>query len=79
MAAADLYAVALFVGGGARRAGVLSRREGGLRLSPSFPEVDRGRGGVLPHHKGLQGGAGSELVARNPLLQADLREVEGRV
>lgn len=79
MATADLYVVALFVGGGARRSGVLPQREGGLRLSPSFPEVDRGRGGVLPHHKGLQEGTGSERTAQNPLLQADLREVEGRV
>lgn len=78
MEGAAVYMVALFVGGGVGRAGVLPRREGGLRLSPSFPEVDQGQGFFL-HHKGPQGGEGSELTTRNRLLQADVREVEGRL
>lgn len=46
MAGADVYTLALFIGRGVRREGVLRSREGGLSLSPSFPEVDRGLKGA---------------------------------
>lgn len=80
MAGADVYTRALFIGRGVRREGVLRSREGGLSLSPSFPEVDQGleEGRVLPHCKGLQGNERSELTLRSLLLQAEVREVEGK-
>lgn len=77
MAGADLYTVALFVGGGVRIEGVLPRREGGLRSAHPSRRWIGGGDRVLPHHKGLQVGEGSELNARKPLLQADLRSGSG--
>lgn len=79
MAGAEVYTRALFIGGGVRREWVLRRREGGLSLSTSSQRWIRGEGLVLPHCKGLQRNEGSELTPLGPLLQAEVREVEGRL
>lgn len=72
MAGAAVYTTALFVGGGSTPA------QGG-RTTPQLIIPGGGSGaGVLPQ-KGPHGSEGSELTTRKPLLQADVREVEGRL
>lgn len=78
MEGAAVYTVALFAGGGVGREGVTPAQGGRTTPQPIIPGGGSGAG-VLPHHKGPQGGEGSELTTRNPFLPADVREVEGRL